>query len=277
MDPARLLRLHRPRLRARRRARSTASSGSGAAPSASSMPGPRRLIRRRPPRSRASSTRSSASSSRPSAPRAAGRSTRPLAAPCAARAGRPIRRFPRRASAGARRRASGPYEGACATSSTRSSTTGGGRWRAPLAALMREPAATCSRDADAVVPVPLHWRRRRRRGFNQAALLAAGLGLPVCHALRRVAPHARPDRPARRRASAPTSRGAFGSRGATAGRACGRSRPRAAAPRRPGGGAGRRCEHDGRDAGGVRARAEGRRGARECARLRQRESSSRPR
>ena len=33
--------------------------------------------------------------------------------------------------------------------------------------------------------MPLHWLRRRRRGFNQAALLASGLGLPVCHALRR--------------------------------------------------------------------------------------------
>ncbi len=36
---------------------------------------------------------------------------------------------------------------------------------------------------DAVVPVPLHWWRRARRGFNQAALLAAGfahpLGLPL--------------------------------------------------------------------------------------------------
>jgi ComF family protein len=39
--------------------------------------------------------------------------------------------------------------------------------------------------ADCVVPVPLHWRRRWARGFNQAADLAAGLGLPVIHALRR--------------------------------------------------------------------------------------------
>jgi ComF family protein len=40
--------------------------------------------------------------------------------------------------------------------------------------------------ADAVVPVPLHPSRRRQRGFNQAADLARGLGLPVIHALRRV-------------------------------------------------------------------------------------------
>jgi predicted amidophosphoribosyltransferase len=38
------------------------------------------------------------------------------------------------------------------------------------------------------VPVPLHRWRRLHRGFNQAAALAAGLGLPMCHALRRVRP-----------------------------------------------------------------------------------------
>jgi ComF family protein len=55
----------------------------------------------------------------------------------------------------------------------------------PLAALMREAGRDVLDGADAVVPVPLHWLRRRRRGFNQAALLAAGLRLPVSHALRR--------------------------------------------------------------------------------------------
>jgi len=55
----------------------------------------------------------------------------------------------------------------------------------PLAALMRDAGRDVLRGADAAVPVPLHWLRRRRRGFNQAALLAAGLGIPVCHALRR--------------------------------------------------------------------------------------------
>ena len=42
---------------------------------------------------------------------------------------------------------------------------------------------------DAVVPVPLHWRKRLNRGFNQAELLARCLakrrGLPVLNALRR--------------------------------------------------------------------------------------------
>ena len=39
--------------------------------------------------------------------------------------------------------------------------------------------------ADCVVAVPLHWRRRWRRGFNQALELSVGLGLPVRHVLRR--------------------------------------------------------------------------------------------
>jgi ComF family protein len=43
---------------------------------------------------------------------------------------------------------------------------------------------------DAIVPVPLYWRRRLQRGFNQAELLARGIsrstGIPVARALRRV-------------------------------------------------------------------------------------------
>jgi ComF family protein len=43
---------------------------------------------------------------------------------------------------------------------------------------------------DAIVPVPLHWRRRWQRGFNQSDLLARGLGrrfgFPVIRALRRL-------------------------------------------------------------------------------------------
>jgi len=38
-----------------------------------------------------------------------------------------------------------------------------------------------------LVPIPMHWRRRWQRGFNQAALLADDWGramnIPVCHAL----------------------------------------------------------------------------------------------
>lgn len=56
---------------------------------------------------------------------------------------------------------------------------------APLGAMMRHAGADLLADADCVVPVPLHARRRRARGFNQAAELAAHLGPPVVHALRR--------------------------------------------------------------------------------------------
>lgn len=54
-----------------------------------------------------------------------------------------------------------------------------------LAALMRLHGAEVLQGADLLVPVPLHWRRRLFRGFNQADDLARGLGLPVCRALRR--------------------------------------------------------------------------------------------
>jgi ComF family protein len=45
---------------------------------------------------------------------------------------------------------------------------------------------------DAVVPVPLHWRKKWARGFNQAELLARYVakrrGLPLLNALRRKRP-----------------------------------------------------------------------------------------
>ncbi|HVW11060.1 MAG TPA: ComF family protein [Bryobacteraceae bacterium] len=47
---------------------------------------------------------------------------------------------------------------------------------------------------DAVVAVPLHWKRRWRRGFNQAELLAKEISkrrrIPLVKALRRVRPTA---------------------------------------------------------------------------------------
>jgi predicted amidophosphoribosyltransferase len=54
-----------------------------------------------------------------------------------------------------------------------------------LAALMALHGENVLSGADAVVPVPLHPRRERERGFNQADDLAHGLGLPVVHALHR--------------------------------------------------------------------------------------------
>jgi ComF family protein len=58
----------------------------------------------------------------------------------------------------------------------------------PLAAYM-ERAISIDERFDAVVPVPLHWRRQWDRGFNQAELLARYIarrrGIPVLQALRR--------------------------------------------------------------------------------------------
>jgi ComF family protein len=53
----------------------------------------------------------------------------------------------------------------------------------PLAAMMRRAGADVLLDAACVVPVPLHPWRRLQRGFNQAADLASGLGLPVVSAV----------------------------------------------------------------------------------------------
>jgi ComF family protein len=51
---------------------------------------------------------------------------------------------------------------------------------------MRDAGEELLARADALVPVPLHPRREWIRGFNQAALLADGLGPPVVPLLRRV-------------------------------------------------------------------------------------------
>jgi ComF family protein len=62
---------------------------------------------------------------------------------------------------------------------------------AALGSLMAGHAHRWAGKVDAVVPVPLHWRRRRSRGYDQAALLARpvaeALGIPaVLRGLRRV-------------------------------------------------------------------------------------------
>ena len=51
---------------------------------------------------------------------------------------------------------------------------------AVLGALMADEAQRFAGLVTAVVPVPLHWRRRRKRGYDQAALLAK----PVAKSLR---------------------------------------------------------------------------------------------
>ena len=55
----------------------------------------------------------------------------------------------------------------------------------PLAALMRLRGNEVLADVDCLVPVPLHWRRERQRGFNQAREIARHLGPPVVDALQR--------------------------------------------------------------------------------------------
>jgi ComF family protein len=55
----------------------------------------------------------------------------------------------------------------------------------PLSDLLRRHAGSILHGADFIVPVPLHWTRRWRRGFNQAHELAAGLALPVRGVLKR--------------------------------------------------------------------------------------------
>jgi predicted amidophosphoribosyltransferase len=90
----------------------------------------------------------------------------------------------------------------------------------PLAALMRERGHEVIAGADLAVPVPLHWRRRLARGFNQADDLARLLGLPVCRALARTRA-TRPQfglRPGDRRRN---MRGAFAARRRIILRACG--------------------------------------------------------
>jgi ComF family protein len=63
----------------------------------------------------------------------------------------------------------------------------------PLAHFL-ERAIPIDERFDAVVPVPLHWRKRWDRGFNQAELLARHVakkrGIPVLNALRRNRPTA---------------------------------------------------------------------------------------
>jgi ComF family protein len=53
----------------------------------------------------------------------------------------------------------------------------------PLAEMIRRECGDVLREADLIVPVPLHPWRRLRRGFNQAEELARHLELPVCRAL----------------------------------------------------------------------------------------------
>jgi ComF family protein len=73
---------------------------------------------------------------------------------------------------------------------------------------MRISGADVLADADVAVAVPLHRKRRRMRGFNQADDIAAHLGLRVARVLRRTrATLSQTDLPAARRHA--NVRGAF--------------------------------------------------------------------
>jgi len=82
-------------------------------------------------------------------------------------------------------RSAGAYEGALRAIVHALKYDGHEGLARPLAALLRERAPEVLRNADCAVPVPLHWRRQFARGFNQAELIARGLGVPVVRALRR--------------------------------------------------------------------------------------------
>jgi ComF family protein len=79
---------------------------------------------------------------------------------------------------------------------------------APVARLMAQAGQQLLATADVVVPVPLHRRRERSRGFNQARDLALQVGSPVADILRRTRPTpSQTDLPAARRHA--NVRGAF--------------------------------------------------------------------
>jgi ComF family protein len=86
----------------------------------------------------------------------------------------------------ARGRSAGAYEGVLRQVVHGLKYEGRRTLAVPLGALMRARGAEVLSGADALVPVPLHWRRAHARGFNQADDLARAIGLPVVRALRRV-------------------------------------------------------------------------------------------
>jgi ComF family protein len=97
-------------------------------------------------------------------------------------------------------RSLGPYAGALRTLIHELKYRGRRRVATHLAAaLLEDPVLSALvESADVLVPVPLHPRRRRERGFNQAELLARAL-------VRRAGPSCAPDALVRRKETAPQS------------------------------------------------------------------------
>jgi ComF family protein len=114
----------------------------------------------------------------------------------------------RRRGALDRGRAAGVYDGALRDILHAFKYDGRRTLAAPIARLMADAGHELLADADLVVPVPLHARRERSRGFNQARDLASRLGRPVADALVRTrATPSQTDLPAARRHA--NVRGAF--------------------------------------------------------------------
>jgi ComF family protein len=106
----------------------------------------------------------------------------------------------RRRSAIATARAVGTYDGTLRTLLHALKYERRRSLAAPLGELMRQRGAAVLDGVDVVVPVPLHRRRQRARGFNQAEELARQLGVPVVRGLRRIrATSSQTDLPAARR------------------------------------------------------------------------------
>jgi ComF family protein len=121
----------------------------------------------------------------------------PLTPPLCDRCGDPLRtwrampaeicpRCRRTAFTVSRSRAVGAYDGALRAIVHALKYDGRRSLAIGLGRMMRERGADILSGASAVVPVPLHWSRRRARGFNQANDLARAIGVPVCRAIRRV-------------------------------------------------------------------------------------------
>lgn len=83
-------------------------------------------------------------------------------------------------------RSVGPYDGSLRAILHALKYDGRQTLAAPLAALARHVLQDVPTQPTLVVPVPLHGRKVRARGFNQADLLARYLGLPVAPLLRRL-------------------------------------------------------------------------------------------
>jgi ComF family protein len=120
------------------------------------------------------------------------RSIRPITPPICDRCGDPLPRPDSShshcsdgPSAITRARAVGEYEGTLRDIIHALKYAGRLSLARPLAAQMRARGSDVLTDVDCLVPVPLHWRRKHQRGFNQAREIARYLGLPVVEALRR--------------------------------------------------------------------------------------------